>query len=54
MISKLFDPSSDVFEVPIDSNAFDVEDLGDWINDSKFNHLKKAIVGALVMVLKEE
>jgi ATP-dependent exoDNAse (exonuclease V) alpha subunit len=37
--------------VPIDSNAFDIEELSDWIEDPKFNQLKKVVVGALVMIL---
>lgn len=50
MISKLFDVN-EVYEIPIDSNAFNVKELGGWINDPKFNQLKKGAVGALVMVL---
>ena len=50
MISKLFD-ATEVYDIPIDSITFEVEELGDWINDPKSNQLKKGAVGALVMVL---
>lgn len=50
MISKCF-WLKDVHDFLIDSNAFGVEELGEWINDTKFNQLKKVAVGARVMVL---
>lgn len=51
IVDKLFKKST-IYNVSIDSNAFEMVELDCWIHDPKFNLIKKVEINVCVMITK--
>jgi hypothetical protein len=51
IVDKLFQNST-IYNVNIDSNAFEMVELNCWIHDPKFNQIKKVAINVCVMITK--
>jgi len=52
LIHRFFQPH-EIFTITLDTNATGVENVKNWLNDSKCNHFKYVVIGAKVMITKK-
>jgi hypothetical protein len=51
VLKKLF-TSNEIFDVLLSMNASKFQHVQQWIKDPHFEHIKKVVVGALVLITK--
>jgi hypothetical protein len=47
-----FFPSNIFFDVTMETNALDIENVKTWLHDPKFNHIKYVVMGTIVMLIE--
>jgi hypothetical protein len=51
LIHKIFD-ANDIFDVTMEINAMNIENVQTWLHDPKFNHIKYVAIQAVIMLTK--
>ncbi len=51
LIHKIFD-ANDIFDVTMEINAMNIENVQTWLHDPKFNHIKYVVIQVVIMLTK--